>query len=124
MSHRGTSLISVKSIRTVMANHRRGATRSSVLRSLSRNAARLRSFGVKRLGLFGSVARGRVGPESDIDILVAFEPGQDTFSNLIGLHGLLRRLLRGRIDLVTQGGLSPYIGPRILDEVVYVEGLS
>ena len=107
-----------------MAKNRRGATKSSVLRSLSRNAARLRGFGVKRLGLFGSVARGRAGPESDIDILVAFEPGQETFSNLIGLHGLLRRLLGGRIDLVTQGGLSPYLGPRILDEVVYVEGLS
>ncbi len=107
-----------------MARKNKVASRSSVLRALSKNAAMLRSFGVKRLGLFGSVVRGRAGPESDIDILVAFEPGQETFSNLIGLHGLLRRLLRGRIDLVTQGGLSPYIGPRILDEVVYVEGLS
>lgn len=37
-------------------------------------------FGARRLRVFGSVARGDEGPESDIDILVEFDPGYDLFA--------------------------------------------
>ena len=93
-------------------------------RKLASNAERIRGFGVKRLGLFGSVANGRAGPGSDIDLLIEFRPGMEKFSNLMTLHAFLRRLLGGRIDLVTKGGLSPYLAPRILREVQYIEGLD
>lgn len=76
------------------------------------------------MGLFGSVATGRSGQGSDIDLLIEFRPGMEKFSNLMRLHAFLRRLLGGKIDLVTKGGLSPYLAPRILREVRYVEGLD
>jgi len=107
-----------------MRNNRNGTTKSAVLRKLSTNAQRLRQFGVKRIGLFGSVATGRSSPKSDIDLLIEFKPGMETFRNLIGLHAFLKRLLGGKIDLVTKGGLSPYLAPHILQEVQYLEGFN
>jgi len=95
-----------------------------IVRILSKNAEALRRFGVGRLGLFGSVVAGRAKAGSDIDILVTFKVGQETFANLIGLYRFLKDLLKGDIDLVTAGGLSPYLGPRILKEVEYIEGFS
>jgi len=107
-----------------MAKTNKNPDKVRIIRTLSKNADALRRFGVGRLGLFGSVASGRAKAGSDIDILVAFEPGQETFSNLIGLYRFLKKLLKGDIDLVTTGGLSPYLGPGILKEVEYIEGLS
>jgi len=96
-------------------------TRASVLRILQRNLDKIREFGVSRIGLFGSLNRGRFRKGSDIDLLVTFHPGQETFHNLMGLHQLLIRLLGRRIDLVTSGGLSPYLTPYVLNEIRYVE---
>jgi predicted nucleotidyltransferase len=107
-----------------MKNGRNGRTGPAVLRKLASNAERLRDFGVKRIGLFGSVAAGRSSPKSDIDLLVEFRPGMETFTNLMMIHAFLKRLLGGKIDLVTKGGLSPYLAPHILREVRYVEGLD
>jgi len=44
---------------------------------------RLRSAGVRRLGIFGSVARGEAGEESDVDVLVRFHPEARTLDNLL-----------------------------------------
>ncbi len=107
-----------------MKNGRNGPTKPVILRKLSSNAEKLRQLGVKRIGLFGSVATGHNGTKSDIDLLIEFRPGMETFSNLMALHAFLKRLLGGKIDLVTKGGLSPYLAPHILREVQYVEGLN
>lgn len=107
-----------------MKNECNGLTKPAILRKLATNAGKLRQFGVKRIGLFGSVAAGRFGPESDIDLLIEFRPGMETFSNLMTIHAFLARLLGGKIDLVTKGGLSPYLAPHILREVQYIEGLN
>ena len=45
-------------------------------------------FGVARIGIFGSVARGEDRPESDVDILVEFAPGETTFLELHGTRTL------------------------------------
>jgi predicted nucleotidyltransferase len=95
-----------------------------VMTVLTKNLATIRSFGVRRIGLFGSVLRGEAGPKSDVDILVEFDEGHATFDNLMGLHEFLTQILKRKVDLVTMGGLSPYIGPHILKEVKYVEGAS
>ncbi len=81
---------------------------------------RIRSLGVTRLGVFGSFAHDRQGNASDIDLLVDFAPGKKTFDNYMDLACLLEDLLQRRVELVTAASLSPYIGPRILEEVVDV----
>lgn len=94
-------------------------TKKDILAVISENRARIRALGVKRLGLFGSFLRGQQTADSDVDLLVEFEPGQKTFDNFIKLTFLLEALLRRRVELVTREALSPYIGPHILEEVEY-----
>ena len=76
-------------------------------------------FGVKSLAVFGSVARGEAGPESDVDILVEFE-GRATFDRYIGLKFFLEDLLGRRVDLVTRKALKPRMRPYVEREAIYV----
>ena len=80
----------------------------------------LQRIGILKIGIFGSVARGDHSPGSDIDILAEFNPGQSKFQNFNKLCDLLDELFGENYDLVTRGGLSPYIGEKILKEVEYV----
>jgi len=79
----------------------------------------LKALGVKKLGLFGSFARGEQRAESDVDFLVEFEPDKKSFDNFMQLAFLLENLLGRRVELVTPESLSPYIGPQIIKEVEY-----
>ena len=83
--------------------------------------ARLRSAGVKRLGIFGSVARGAAVASSDVDVLVGFQPEARTLDNLLAVADALEQVFHRRVDLVTEDSLSPYLGPRILPGVRYVD---
>jgi hypothetical protein len=72
---------------------------------------------VRRLSLFGSILREDFGPDSDIDILVEFEPG--TRMGLIRLSGLeieLGKIIGREVDLNTPGLLSKYFRDQILAE--------
>ena len=94
-------------------------TKQSILGALHQNQAHLKALGVKRIGLFGSFVRGEQRPESDIDLLVEFEPNKKSFDVFMELSFFLEDLLQHRIELVTSESLSPYIGPHILKEVEY-----
>jgi uncharacterized protein len=76
--------------------------------------AEIRSFGVRRLALFGSVLRNEARADSDVDLLVEFAPGEKTFDHFMGLALFLEDLLKRRVELLTPESLSPYIGPHIL----------
>ena len=76
--------------------------------------AEIRRFGVRRLALFGSVLRNEARPDSDVDLLVEFAPGEKTFDHFMGLALFLEDLLEHRVELLTPESLSPYIGPHIL----------
>jgi len=84
--------------------------------------------GVKRISLFGSVVRGEVTPESDVDILVALKPPHERpplgLFKWIGLEEELSEKLGCTVDLVTEDGVSPYIRPYIEREkvILYEEG--
>ena len=81
-----------------------------------------RRYGVRELSLFGSAARGEMGPESDIDILVEFEPGvRIGLIRFESLVGELESLAGRRVDLVTKRGLKPWIRPHVLKDarVIY-----
>jgi predicted nucleotidyltransferase len=76
-------------------------------------------FGVRRIGLFGSFARGEQKDTSDVDILVEFE--EPTFDNFMNLAFFLEDLLNRRVELVTPDSLSPYIAPYVEKEVVWAD---
>jgi len=95
-------------------------TKHAVIETLRANDAAIRSYGVRRLGIFGSVARDEHNEQSDIDLLVEFQKGTKTVDNFIHLVFFLEELLGRKVELVTKDSLSPYIGPRILKEVEYV----
>lgn len=72
---------------------------------------------IRRLSLFGSVLREDFGPDSDVDVLIEFEPG--TRVGLIRLARLeleLREILGRKVDLNTPGFLSRYYRDRVLAE--------
>ena len=95
--------------------------KETVLRRLYAIKSQLNEFGVTRLGLFGSTVRSENTPKSDIDILIDFENGQETYSNFLNVCKLLEdNFKRNKLDVVTFKGLSPYIGKDILNEVEYV----
>src|SRR5215510_9155277 len=95
-------------------------TKEHLLALLQEHYRQLRAVGVRRLGLFGSFVRERQGRESDVDMLVEFEPGCKTFDAFMQLAFFLEALLGRRVELVTPESLSPYIGPHILREIEYV----
>ena len=77
---------------------------------------------IRRLAFFGSVLRDDFTSESDVDMLVEFEPG--TRIGLIGLAGVeneMSRLVGRKVDLNTAGCLSPYFRDEVLKdaEVAY-----
>lgn len=81
-----------------------------------------RRYGVKELSLFGSAARGEMSPESDIDIMVEFEPGVRI--GLVKFESLIDELqsIAGRkVDLVTKHGLKPWVRQSVLQDarVIY-----
>ena len=97
--------------------------KNTVMRKLEAAAPAIRSrFGVTRIGLFGSFARGEQTRKSDVDILVNFAEGCATLKNLIGLSDYLEALFRRKVDLLTEPSLSTLIRPYIERDVIWIEG--
>ena len=71
--------------------------------------------GAHNVRVFGSMARGEARPDSDVDFLVDVEPGR-TLLDVIALEQDLEALLGRPVEVLTDGGLSPYLQQRILAE--------
>ena len=71
--------------------------------------------GARNVRVFGSTARGVDQPDSDIDFLIDVEPGR-TLLDVIAFEQDLHDLLGRKIEVLTDGGLSPYLQQRILAE--------
>jgi hypothetical protein len=76
-------------------------------------------YKVKTVGVFGSYVSGNPKKKSDVDILVEFKKAVDFFE-FLDLEEYLEQILGIKVDLVTRQALKPYIGKRILEEVVYL----
>jgi uncharacterized protein len=79
------------------------------------------NYHITELGIFGSYVRGEQTEDSDVDILVEFDPnfrfGLMTYGQI---EGFISDTLGKKVDLVMKEALKPYIGKRILQEVVYL----
>ncbi len=73
--------------------------------------------GARNLRVFGSVARGDAGADSDLDLLVDMDPGRSLF-DMGGLLMDLQDLLGCTVDIVSERGLRPRIRDRVLSEAV------
>ena len=79
-------------------------------------------YGVKRIGLFGSYARGTPGKGSDVDILVEFE--KPIGLKFVEFAEYVERLLGGRVDILTPAGIGAIrverVAKDITGSIVYV----
>jgi uncharacterized protein len=71
---------------------------------------------IRKLALFGSVLRDDFRPESDVDVLVEFEPGRTPGLAFFGMEIELSEILGRKVDLNTSGFLSKYFRDRVLAE--------
>ena len=65
----------------------------------------MKEFGVKKIGLFGSYAKGKQKKSSDIDILITFD--NINFDNYMEVMFLLKKLLKKKIELIMEKNLVP-----------------
>ncbi|MBW6518615.1 MAG: nucleotidyltransferase family protein [ANME-2 cluster archaeon] len=82
--------------------------RGKILNALKQND-------VKRASLFGSVVRGELTDESDIDILIEFKE-RKSLLDLVGLKLELEEMLKRKVDVLTYNSLHPLLKDRILRE--------
>jgi len=89
-----------------------------------KNAEFCRRHDIRRLSFFGSVLRDDFQPDSDIDVLVTFEPGLVVGLRIVEIEDELAKLLGRRVDLVGEKYLNRRIRDRVLSaaEVQYAEG--
>jgi hypothetical protein len=76
-------------------------------------------YGVKKIGIFGSVARNQQTEKSDIDILVEIDHIYSLFE-LGGIYSILEEELKEKIDLADINSLYPEISDNIKNEVKYL----
>jgi hypothetical protein len=96
-------------------------SREQVLELLERNNSELRQMGVRRIGLFGSVARGDSHAASDLDFLVEFE--RKSFDAYMDLKEFLEKLFGCAVDLVIAENLKPRLRDAVLSGTVYASRL-
>jgi predicted nucleotidyltransferase len=92
--------------------------REEVLASLAQHRAELRAMGVASLAVFGSVARGQAGPDSDVDLLVEFARPVGMF-HFLEVKEYLEAILGRPVDLATHDALKRQFRDAILSEAVY-----
>ncbi|MGB5163560.1 MAG: nucleotidyltransferase family protein [Thermoanaerobaculia bacterium] len=74
--------------------------------------------GIRRLAVFGSATRDELGPDSDIDLLVEFIPGQEPGLEFIAIQDELSSLVGREVDLNTPGFLSRHFRDRVTAEAI------
>ena len=76
-----------------------------IIKKIEEKRKDIRKYNVKKIGLFGSFAKGKQHKKSDIDIIVNFD--KETFDNYMGLLFLLEKMFRRKVDLVIEKDLHP-----------------
>jgi len=89
--------------------------------SLSQLSDICRQHDVSMIGLFDSMARGEAKKQSDLDLIVRFSKRKSLLA-VVRLERELSEALGRKVDLLTEGALSPYLRERILKETRVVYG--
>ncbi len=87
-------------------------TKKDAIRELGRR------YGASNIRVFGSVARGEEGPNSDVDFLVVFPPGYDLFAQRLPLAEGLAALAGRKVELVPEHELNRHMRDHVLKEAV------
>lgn len=97
-------------------------TKAQILRTLKKHDEVLKQYSVKRIGLFGSYARGDQTAKSDIDFLVEFD--RPTYDNFYGLSVYLEKLFGRKVEVLTPSALDSIrvedVARSIRESVVFV----
>lgn len=101
---------------------RESITPQSILEAISRNHETLHKMGVRKLGLFGSYARGEQKSDSDMDFVVVL--ARYTLDNYMDTKFFLEDLFDVEIDLIPEDSIKPRLRPHIMREVQYAEGFE
>ena len=98
-------------------------TREYVLEELFKVRATLRSFGVRRIAVFGSVARNTARADSDIDFVVDIPSGQITLESFFGLQDFLNDHFQRKVDVITESSIKPFARDLVMRDAAFLEGL-
>jgi hypothetical protein len=94
--------------------------RQDAIAILRLHADALRARGVHHAALFGSVARGDNRPDSDIDIMVEFDPSaRVTIFDYVGLKDYIAGLFEGSVDVIDREALKPHLRRASVQDAVY-----
>jgi len=96
-------------------------TEQKILDLLKSNEVQIKSFGVRRLGLFGSFVHGNDTEKSDLDLVVEFD--KKTFDAYMDLKFFLESLFDRPVDLVLAEALKPRLRRSIMEGAVHAPGL-
>jgi predicted nucleotidyltransferase len=95
--------------------------KNKIMEKLKKHLPEIKTrFKVKEIGIFGSQIRNESKRKSDVDILVEFEEGGETFDNYMDLKFFLEDIFQTKVDLVIKDTLREEIKEDILSEVKYV----
>jgi predicted nucleotidyltransferase len=92
-------------------------TNDEILETLRRSEPELRAKGVRHAGLFGSMARGEAGPDSDIDIMIDLDPDASLWQ-YSGVKLFIADLFEGPVDVVDRNSLKPSVKPRAIADLI------
>lgn len=89
-------------------------TKDKIIKKIEKNSEIIKSFGVKKIELFGSYAVGKQKKNSDIDFLVEFEKDRGLFRDYMDLLHLLEDTFNSEIDIVAPNKIRDELKPYIL----------
>ena len=80
--------------------------KEEILKKLRENRGKVKKFGVKRIGIFGSFVKDKATEKSDIDVVVEFDLKDLTFDKYLAFEEFLRDLFSKEVDIITKDGLE------------------
>ena len=80
--------------------------KEEILKKLRENRGKVKKFGVKRIGIFGSFVKDKATEKSDIDVVVEFDLKDLTFDKYLAFEEFLRALFSKEVDIITKDGLE------------------
>ncbi len=95
-------------------------TKNQIIKTLEKHKPEIKTYGVKKLGVFGSFGKAKQNEKSDIDFLVEFD--EPTFDKYMDLKFFLERLFKRKVDLVVEETLKPAL-QYVKEEAIYVKGV-